>query len=161
MNKRHALLTGLAGVHLVLVILGATNWSGPPDDRLPGKVFRVGRAMTGSDSGYGFFAPDVGCDLRVRFTLIDAAGRRWNDELDSGTSLESRLRVSNVLSLVHEEDLRRDLAGSLAGTMLARNPTAQKVIVRIDIFDPPTMEEYRAGEKAEWELLYQATVSRK
>jgi len=161
MTNRHALLTGLAALHLVLVVCGAFDWSLLSQERLPGKVLRVGQAMTGSDTGYGFFAPDVGCDLRARFTLIDAAGRRWTDQLDTGPTLESRLRISNVLNLFEEEEWRREAAGSLAGIMLARNPTAVKVIVRIDVFDPPTMEDYRAGERLEWEPMYEATVSRK
>jgi hypothetical protein len=161
MSTRHTLLTSLAGVHLALVVCGALNWSPLSQERLPGKVLRVGQAMTGSDTGYGFFAPDVGCDLRARFTLIDAAGRRWTDKLDAGNTLESRLRVSNILSLFEEEEWRREAAGSLAGIMLARNPTAVKVIVQIDVFDPPSMKDYRAGESLQWQLMYEATVSRK
>jgi hypothetical protein len=161
MSMRHALFTGLAAVHLVLVVCGAMSWSLLPENRLPGKVLGIGRAMTGSDSHYGFFAPDVGPVLRARFTLIDGTGRRWTETLDLGNTLEERLRISNVLSLVFEENLRREVAASLAGTLLARHPTAQKVIVMIDVYDPPTMADYRAGERPEWELMYEATVSRK
>jgi hypothetical protein len=161
MTRRHALLTGVAAIHLVLVICGAVNYRPLSGDRLPAQVLRFTQAVTGSDSGYGFFAPDVGCDLRARFTLIDAAGRRWDQELDLGNTLEERVRIANVLSLAYEDDLRRDLAGSLAGTVLARNPTAEKVIVRIDVYDPPTMDDYSVREKLEWESLYMATISRK
>ncbi len=161
MTRRHALLTALAAIHLILVSCGAASWRPLTGNHVPGKVLRFTQSVTGSDSGYGFFAPDVGCDLRARFTLIDDEGRRWNQDLDLGNTLEERVRIANVLNLAYEEDLRRDLAGSLAGTLLARNPTAQRVVVRIEIYDPPTMADYSAGEPLEWESLYTATISRK
>jgi hypothetical protein len=161
MSKRHALFTALAAVHLGLVVCGALGWGLLPEDKLTGQVLRVGQAMSGSDTGYGFFAPDVGADLRARFTMIDATGREWTDDMSFGNNLEARLRVANVLALVYDEELRGVAAGSLAGTMFGRHPTAQTVIVTIETYDPPTMEEYREGDRPEWEVVYEAAISRK
>jgi hypothetical protein len=161
MNARHAFFTGLAAIHLGLVICGALGWSPLDGDQLPAKALRVEQAMSGSDTGYGFFAPDVGCDLRARFTLIDATGREWTEMMDFGDNLEAQIRVSNVLALVDDDELRAFVAGSLAGTMLARHPTARTVIVTFETYDPPTMAEFRAGDRPQWEMIYEAAISRK
>ena len=161
MTVRHALLTALAAVHLCLVLCGAVSLPLLSDDRPAGKALRLGRAMTGSDTNYGFFAPELGASLEARFTLIDKDGRTWTDELDPGNTIESRLRINNVLAWCYEEDLREQVAASLAGSMLARHPTAVKVIVRIEEYDPPTFAEFRSGVRPNWDLLYEATVSRK
>ncbi len=161
MTFRHTLLTALATVHLVLVACGAVSLPLLSDDRPAGKVFRLGRTMTGSDTNYGFFAPEVGASLEARCTLIDKEGRTWTDELDPGNTIESRLRINNVLAWCYEDDLREWVVASLAGSMLARHPTAEKVIVRIEEYDPPTFAEFRSGVRPEWDVLYEATVSRK
>jgi hypothetical protein len=160
MSKRHALFTVLAGAHLVLVACGAAGWSPWPANTPHGTVLEVGRAWSGSDSSYGFFAPEVGGVIRARFTLIDGAGMRQAAELDLGSNIEARQRVNNVVSLAEEPDLRREVAASLASYMLGRYPEAQQVIVHIETYEPPTMDEYRAGARLEWQLLYEVTISR-
>jgi hypothetical protein len=160
MAVRHALLTALAGVHLGLVLCGAVSLPLLSDDRPVTKALRLGRAMTGSDTNYGFFAPDVGATLEARFTLVDKDGRTWTDELDPGNTIESRLRINNVLAWCYEEELREQVAASLARSMLARHPTVVTVIVRIEEYNPPTFAEFRSGVRPDWDLLYEATVSR-
>jgi hypothetical protein len=160
MNARHAFFTALAAGHLALVVCGAADWSVLPENRGPGKALALARAMTGSDNGYGFFAPDVGSVLRARFTLIDAAGRQRPAELDLGNNLEARMRVSNVVELADEPDTQEEAAAAMAAAMLGRHPEARQVIVTIEEYDPRTMAEYRAGARPRWEVVYEETFDR-
>ncbi len=159
MNARFACLTALAGVHLALVVCGAAGWA-VPEDNAPGRALRAGRAMTGSDMSFGFFAPDVASELRARFILTDRAGRTWTDALDLGSNPEVRLRVGNVVALAYIPALRQAAAASLAAAMFGRHPEAVHVVVSIDIHEPPTMAEYRTGARPEWLPFYDAAFSR-
>jgi hypothetical protein len=75
-----------------------------------------------------------------------------------------RLRVGSVVSTFPvdegEEALRRDLLASWAGSMLGRHPEAQKVEVRVEAYDVPSMAEYRAGARPQWVLVYAETFVR-
>lgn len=159
MTRRHTLLTALAGIHLALVVCGAASWSLLPDTTWVGQALHAGRSLTGSDNGFGFYAPEVGAELRARFTL-SAGQRRWTDTLDPTGNREAQLRLGTVISLVTFPDLREPVIASLAAAMLGRHPSAQQVIVCIEVYDPPTMEEYRAGARPEWQVLYEAVFTR-
>src|SRR5262245_31660466 len=112
MNKRLALVTALAAGHLLLVVCGAARVSPGSDDSFAGRVFRWYGAMSGSDSGYGFFAPGVAQECRATFTLSDAAGRTWEDTLARGHNPEVTDRIGVIVSLFSEPRLRPRLAGS-------------------------------------------------
>ena len=44
--------------------------------------------------------------------------------------------------------------------MFGRHPDAEQVVVRIETYELPPMEHVRAGEKARWETVYEATFRR-
>jgi hypothetical protein len=119
--------------------------------------------MTGADAGYGYFAPHVGSEVRVRFTLADNAGREWQDELAAGLNQEGRLRVGSMTGLFpadpEQRVLRHDLAASWAATMFGRHPTARVVIVRVEVYEVPSMAEYRAGLRPGWVQVFAATFA--
>jgi hypothetical protein len=160
MNVRLGLAAVLAAVHLGLVVCGAANWF-PQSGRGPAaKSLRWYGAMSGANSGYGFFAPEVGAQARAVFTLRDQTSRVWSDTLEAGENNEVQLRVSGMVSDVPTGRQRRALAASWAGKMFARWPEAEEITVRIEFFDLPTMDEYRDGEKPEWATEYEVTFYR-
>src|SRR5262245_20729418 len=126
MNLRHAFLTALAAAHLVLVACGASRRGPLPATPWPRKALRWYGAMSGSDNGYGFFAPGVASQWRATFTLSDGAGRDWTDTLERQDNSEVTLRVGGIVGLFPEADLSRDLAASWAGKMFGRHPGAQQ-----------------------------------
>ena len=160
MTTRHWLLTALAAGHLALVAGSAAHVHLLPPSSLPARGVRWYGAMTGADSGYGFFAPAVGSPSRATFTMTDASGRTWTDVLDGGANGEARLRVGSILSSAAFPELRDDLVASWAGKMFGRHPDAREVVVRIEVHDMPSMEEYRRGDRPHWRPAYQATFLR-
>jgi hypothetical protein len=160
MNVRLALATLVAAGHLALVVCGTADLF-PRFGRGPaGKSVRWYGAVSGADSGYGFFAPEVGSQARAVFTLRDETGRVWSDTLDAGENNEVQLRVSSMVSDAPTGRQRRALAASWAGKLFARYPDAEEITVRIEFFDLPTMEEYRDGEEPEWLTDYDVTFYR-
>ena len=120
-------------------------------------------ALSGTDSAYGFFAPSVGTQLRVTFVLTDAAGAITTDILTTGVSKEADLRIGDMVAIfwMDDHDLQRAMAGSWAGRMLARHPDAVRVAVHLDVYDLPTMAEYREGKRPEWDPYYEAVFVRR
>lgn len=164
MTRRHALATCAAACHLLLVVCGATGWAffggDPAEDNLAEEAVRLYGALSGAENGYGFFAPGVSSQIRATFTLTDAAGRTWTDTLEEGMGAEATLRVGSGVSLAAFDGVRESLARSWAATMFARHPAARSVTIRIDVYDLPTMTDYRAGARPCWLPVYEATAER-
>ncbi|WP_437808881.1 hypothetical protein [Sorangium sp. So ce1078] len=157
-----ALMALAAAAHLGCVILGALHVDLQRAGRLGWGVAYHG-ALSGADSGYGFFAPSVGALPWARFQVTDARGKVIDDVLASGANPEVDLRVRSIVSsFMTEEDesMRRALAASWAGKVLARYPGAASVVVRLEICDLPSMQEYRDGKRPAWNLIYEAKVVR-
>jgi hypothetical protein len=158
--RDRCLLLGLALGHLILVALGAGSVSlrplGPVGSMLDGYG-----ALSGASSGYGFFAPGVNGQLVAHFDVVDAEGRRTAAALETGSSHEADLRVGNIIDQFwHEDDapgLERVLAASLAGKIFARHPEAREVAVRLEHFEPVSMEAYRGGARPAEIPIYEAT----
>jgi hypothetical protein len=154
----------VAVVHLVLVAFGAAHgrfeglgWVGKP----------LGwyAALSGADSEYGFFAPGVGSQLRADFEITGADGRQVSEELIPNLDREVSLRVGNIIGIfwdeIDDEQSRRSIAASWAGTVLARHPGARQVKVVLRAYDLPSMAEYRSGERPQWTPFYQAVFVRR
>jgi hypothetical protein len=163
MTRRHTILCLAAAAHLLLVVGGASGllFTGNPHrDSWAFRPVRLYGALSGAENGFGFFAPGVGPQLRVTFTLSDDSGRTWTDTLEEGLTHEAKLRVAGTVPLATEPGFREDLYRSWIGTMFGRHPEARRVVLRMEVFDPPTMAEYRAGTRARWETIDEVTSDR-
>jgi hypothetical protein len=160
MNKRTRYLVIFAVGHLVLVISGAAGLRLLPSASGLGGALRWYGAVSGADSSYGFFAPNVGPDARAVLTIVDDTGRSWTEPLDEAGNQEVRLRLGNVASQGTEGHGRLGLAASWAARAFGRHPQASVVTVRVEIYDIPTMQEFRNGEGPEWVTVYQRAFRR-
>lgn len=148
MTRAQKIWTAIAGAHIVLVaynalLLPLPGWGNPLGDGL-----RWYGAMSGANNSYGFFK-QVGCCFRVRFTLDDAAGTTWEDELNRGLGQEEHLRFNSGVNLISEYG--EVLAKNWAASMFGRHPSAKQLLVEVERFDPGTMEDYQAGKRPQWE----------
>jgi hypothetical protein len=157
MTVRHRIYTALAGIHLMLVVCGALGWNILPQESVPGRALQAVRGYTGSDTGFGFFAPGVPGQIRAKFYMRDANGKEWSDFLDSNMTREAKLRAGSGVGLadeIEEGKFKTDFAKSWAATMFGRYPTAKTVFVEMEYYDPPSMEEYRNGKRPEWKAFW-------
>lgn len=151
-----------AAAHLGCVLLGALHVDPRRAGRLGWRVAYHG-ALSGAESGYNFFAPSVGALPWARFQVTDARGRVIDDALESGANPEAELRIRSLVSLfmtAEDASMRRSLAASWAGKVLARYPGAESVVVRLEICDLPSMQEYRDGKRPAWNQIFEAKLVR-
>jgi hypothetical protein len=161
---KRRLIAIAACLHLVLVGLGAAHvhlWNWGPVGRT---LDRYG-LLSGAGSNYPFFAPEVGTTIRAQFDLYAADGKSLGtDDLMRSSTRETKLRLSDIVEMIDEDlenqQTRRLLGASWAAKMFARHPGAAKLTLRVDVFDVPTMSEYRSGERYDWENVYRATFAR-
>ena len=163
MVKRRVTWAALAALHLLLVALGATHLR-LPTQALDSLAEAYG-SVNGSNLAYLFFAPDIGPELRARFEIVDANGKKTQDMLETQASRETVLRIGNIIGLMRESVIdpqaRKEITSAWAGKMFGRHPHAQKVTVILEQLDPPPIELYRQGHRAKWELFYQASFAKK
>jgi hypothetical protein len=178
MSLRHGLITAVAAVHLLLAALGAAerfplSATGPPAEG-PAREFKKQSAarpaslaqtraavllrlygeLSGTDRSFGFFAPSVAPEYRATFTLEDADGNTWHDALGRGASHEAFLRIGTLIETVAGDDSEDDHAPRWAQVMFRRHPEAVLAEVLVEAYTVPSMAEYRAGARPEWETLY-------
>lgn len=158
-RRRTALLI-LAAVHLGLVAMGAVKM------HIPGRGWAKRaldeyRTLSGANVHYAFFAPGVDTQVRPVFELTDRSGRVIIDLLSWPVSPEVDTRLGNMSYLldVEDEELQRALLASWAGVMFARHPTAERVVVRIEDFELPSMEEVRGGQTPGWRVRDRVTFT--
>jgi hypothetical protein len=159
-RRRRIALLIVAGAHLGLVTVGALKVR-LPDGRASLAIAEYG-ALSGAENFYTFFAPGVDTELRPIFEVKQKSGSVITDVLTKPESSEVDLRVGNLISIYWWEDeaLRRALVASWAGAMFTRHAGAQRVDVRVEVCDIPSMVEYREGERPAWNLLDRITFSR-
>jgi hypothetical protein len=161
MTVRHAFITGLAALHLVLVACGAAKVTLMPPGSTAWKWLRLYGEASGADNQYGFFAPVVGFQLRTLFTLTDKDGATWEDTHDHGATAESNLRFGGMTDAAFgEEEFDKRQVHSWAAYMFGRHPTAVSVHVAIQYYHLPSMAEYRMGARPKWVTSYETTYTR-
>lgn len=161
-GTRRVLVAAL-GCHLAVVVAGAAQLT-PRVHGAVGGFLHLHDALSGAGDSYCFFAPAVGPQLRARFTLVTAQGRRWDEALETGKSREVGLRLGNLAGTIHtvaaRTDLRRAFLGALAANRLGAHPEASAVEVHIEEWVMPTMADFRRGARPSWRSLHEATFVR-
>jgi hypothetical protein len=158
MTRRQKFFTGLAAAHVLLVAYSAFSLPWPTSQNPLAHALRWYGAVSGANNSYGFFK-QVGSSLRVSFIMVDAAGKDWEDQLNRGFGKEADLRFNSNVNMI--SDFQDALATHWAAAMFGRHPTAVQVYVKLEIYDPGTMEEYRNGNRPEWKLTYAKGFTRK
>jgi hypothetical protein len=149
MTKTHACKALLALGHLLLVACGAARWSPVPADSYARRGLTLYGEYSGSNNGYGFFAPSVASPWDLRFSLYTEDGGSVEGAMPDANR-EVRLRVGTVLGSLSEEGLREAVTASLAARCFTEHPDARLINAHVHVLHIPTMAEHRAGRRPEW-----------
>ena len=158
--RRRVALLSLAVVHLGLVAMGAVKMHLPGSGLVTWAIEGY-RTLAGANVYYTFFVPGVNTQIRPMFELTDMSGVMTTDTLSRAVNSEVDMRIGNLASLLRyeDEDFQRALLASWAGVMFARHPGAERVVVRIETFELPSMEEHREGRRPGWRARDRFTFS--
>lgn len=163
MERWKKVVLAVAGVHVILVICGAAHLKVRPIPVI-GPILHNYCAFTGADRQFGFFAPNVGSQLRGEFDLTDSKGNVTTRHLEEGVNREAQLRISNLISIfwdqVDDKDLRRAMAASMAAKMYNRYPDTKEVVVRYEAYELPPMPLWVEGARPYWKPFYRTKFVR-
>ena len=159
MLRKYLLVWGL--FHLFLALLGSLGVRvlsipivGPP--------LEYYRILTGSDRGFGFFAPKVIGEPIIKIEKVDKNNEKTEVPLIASLNRESQLRVSSALGSLathfSNPELRRAIGASIAGNVL-KNHSANKVIITWEHHHVPPLKDYKSGERPVRKQLYRVIVS--
>jgi hypothetical protein len=160
---------GIALFHLALVTAGAATRAADAqrDPGTLGVARAVYGAVTGASFNYSFFTPGIFNELQVHYEITDAQGRTREVPLLTGQNKEADLRTITIYEQFREiaqdvksekaiRNYRRSISASFARLFFRRYPEAKKVTVRIDNYEPVTIEGFRQGKKPQISLFYRA-----
>jgi hypothetical protein len=165
MSGVRRIILGVLGVHLILSVVGAGQIRLPKMPNWLGRGLEVYASLTGAANTYSFFAPGVGTELRPTFEIVKKDGRHTSVGFAESSDREVRLRLIKIITTfwdeISEPTMRRALAASLSGKVLAQYPGAQSIALRLDEYELPDMKTYAKGERPRWDLFYQAKFARR
>lgn len=139
----------LAGFHLTIAALHAAHleeWT----DQKPWllKQLTAYGDFTGSGNIFSFFAPNIGNEIAVVYTLGD--GRHQEVTRLEGANTECNRRIQTIYNFFSIEEAQPLLAKSCAAYMLRQYPSSN--VVRVTVIDKkiPEMAAFRAGSQPKW-----------
>ncbi|ACU57575.1 hypothetical protein [Chitinophaga pinensis] len=140
----------IACFHLMVVALHAAHLEEWTSDKpwLLKQITTYGD-FTGSGNIFSFFAPHVGNEIAVVYTLGD--GSHQEVTRLEGPNTECNRRIQTIYNFFSIEEAQSLLAKSCAAYMLRQHPSSN--VVRVTVIDKrvPAMAAYRAGSEPKWE----------
>jgi hypothetical protein len=112
--------------------------------------------LSGIETGYGYFAPNVPAGYRLVFELHYPDGR-VEFELPSVSSTASGLRIASLLDSIGRtpyDALRETLIKTLAQAIWREHPDVESVRAILGSIRLPTAREFKEGKRESYEFLY-------
>jgi hypothetical protein len=148
---KHLCWTGIAVIHLLIAALHAAHleeW--PLHKRRLVKGLATYGDYTGAGNIFSFFAPRVGNEIAVIYTLAGRDSSQHVTRLE-GANTECNRRIQTIYNFFSIEEASPLLAQSCASYMLRQHPGTRLVRVMAVTQTVPGMEEYRNGARPKWE----------
>ena len=112
--------------------------------------------LAGTETGYGYFAPNVPGGYRLVFELHYPNGR-VGYELPSVSSGAAGLRIAGLLDNIGRtpyDALREILVKTLAQSVWREHPDVESVRAIVGSIRLPTAREFNEGKRESYEFLY-------
>lgn len=139
---------GIALFHLLVAALHAAHieeWGNVPVL----KPLLAYGDYTGAGNIFSFFAPRIGNELGVVYTVADSTGHQQVLRLE-GENRECNRRIQTIYNFFSIEEAQPLLARSCADYMLRQYPEGQFIRITVVGKQMPDMAAFRGGEDGKW-----------
>jgi hypothetical protein len=150
---RTKILLGFALLHITLMALYAAHFAEWGSRNTLTKTTSAIGDFTNSNAVYSFFAPYIGEQVNVIYTVVDSAGLQTVHRLPF-SSREIENRVNTIYNFLYMSEAHLVLCRSFAEQVFQLFPKAHLVRVHVIKQSMPTMAAFKNGEKTRWETLF-------
>jgi hypothetical protein len=133
----HLLIAGLHAAHMKEWYSGK-NWLGAYAD------------FTGTGNIFSFFAPHIGNEIAVVYTIADGKSHQQVTRLE-GANTECNRRIQTVYNFFSIDEAQSLLAKSCASYIMRQYPEGEMVRVTVISKQIPDMYSFRQGAIPKWE----------
>jgi hypothetical protein len=136
------------------------------DFLLDTSVYSMYSNYTGTNSGYGFYGPNVGSEFILSFTVVDKEGnvlgkhRRPSDIIQTESKQRFDLCTYPMMMRIEQgsenkllEDYFKVLLHQIGESIYDQYDVANKVIAEVYVHNFPTIAETVAGEVEKFNIL--------
>lgn len=163
MTTRLKIFSFAAGLHLLLAALSAAHFAewGFVSRKVSDPLHQWGE-FTGSSNIYSFFAPFVGEQVSVLYTLADSNLLHQHTWMLEGRTHESHTRVTTMYNFLGMEEASEAFCRSFGNNALRLHPEATFARVSVIRQTMPKLEIARlTGAVPRWEPLFSHDYQRK
>ena len=157
---KHYCWIGLASFHLLIAALNAAHmkeWFSTTPRILT--LIETYADFTGAGNIYSFFAPRIGNEIAVIYTVADGSDQQVI-RLE-GENTECNRRIQTMYNFFSIDEAQPLLARSFASYMMRQYPAADMVRVTVISKQVPDMAATRDGAIAKWEPILIKNYKRK
>lgn len=153
MTTKLKISAALFGLHLLLAALFAGHFGDWGLDFPGGRQLFYWGEFTGSSNLYSFFAPRVGDQASVLYTLADSTGNQQPILLET-PSKEVGIRVATIYNFVRLPEGSSLFSRSFGNTILRLHPEARATRVSLIQQTMPSMRAFRDSmQQPRWEMV--------
>jgi hypothetical protein len=150
MTWKHICWISLASFHLLVAGLHAAHLK----EWFNGKYWLLTQVeayadFTGAGNIYSFFAPHVGNEIGVVYTIADAGSHQKVVRLEE-TNTECNRRIQTVYNFFSLDEAQSLLAKSCASYMMRQYPEGEMVRITVISKEIPEMSAFRQGATPKW-----------
>ncbi|HVI44656.1 MAG TPA: hypothetical protein VM802_07295 [Chitinophaga sp.] len=137
----HLLVAALSAAHLQVIF---------PRRTLLAQAWQGYGAYTGASNIFSFFAPEIGDEIAVIYTVVDRNGKQMAVRLENNANHERNTRLINIYGFFSVDEARELMAQSCASYMFSQIPQAVLIRVVVVYRAIPPMQDYRNGQRPRW-----------
>jgi hypothetical protein len=161
MTWKHICWISLASFHLLVAGLHAAHLK----EWFSGKYWLLTQVetyadFTGAGNIFSFFAPRIGNEIGVIYTIADSESHQQITRLES-TNTECNRRIQTVYNFFSIDEAQSLLAKSCASYMMRQHPEGEMVRITVISKQVPDMSEFRQGAIARWQPVLVKNYKRK
>lgn len=153
MNQVQKIVLALAMLHLLIAACFAAHmgdWGG--NSRIM-KSLRIYSSYTGAGNVYSFFAPAIGPETQVMYTLVYPDGSQTVTRLENDNH-ERNMRIETMYNFFGIDGAKNPMAHSCSSYMLTLHPDVIAIRFMALVRGMPDMKSYREGIRPRWEVYY-------
>lgn len=156
-----ALVAALIVFHFVVLAWGMAEPDGSKPIPYLSEAKLLYTRLTGAGAGFGFFSPNIGNEVRIRFEIRKGNGEVEHLTLQDLGNEETNARVGNMIRLIaksfDKDKVVRSLAASFAAYIFHTRPDAKSVKLTTLVYNLPDHRSYNAGARGFEKQIYSAT----